>query len=80
MNIDTRNTVTITEANQDFSRVAKTAEENGKAVILKNNKPKFLLIDMDSDAYFEISDDEKIDVAAKRILERYRPAFEELAK
>ena len=28
----------------------------------------------------QLTDDEKIDVAAKRILERYRPAFEELAK
>jgi len=80
MNINTETIATMTEANQNFSKVAKLAENNGQAVIFKNNKPKFLLIDVDSDSYFDISDDEKIDVAAKRIMNRFRPAFEELAK
>lgn len=80
MNIDTNTITTMTEANQNFSRVAKVAESNGQAVIFKNNKPKFLLIDVDSNAYFDITDDEKIDIAAKRILKRFKPAFEELAK
>ena len=70
----------MTEANQNFSKVAKVAESNGQAVIFKNNKPKFLLIDVESDAYFDITDDEKIDVAARRIMNRFKPAFEELAK
>ena len=80
MNINTETITTMTEANQNFSRVAKVAENNGQAVIFKNNKPKFLLIDVDSNSYFDISDDEKIDVAAKRIMNRFKPAFEELAK
>ena len=80
MNIKTETITTMTEANQNFSKVAKVAENNGQAVIFKNNKPKFLLIDIDSDFYFDITDDEKIDVAAKRIMNRFKPAFEELAK
>ena len=80
MNINTETITTMTEANQNFSKVAKVAENNGRAVIFKNNKPKFLLIDVDSDFYFDITDDEKIDVAAKRIMQRFKPAFEELAK
>ncbi|MEE1224588.1 MAG: type II toxin-antitoxin system Phd/YefM family antitoxin [Clostridia bacterium] len=80
MNINTETITTMTEANQNFSKVAKVAENNGQAVIFKNNKPKFLLIDIDSDSYFDITDDEKIDVAAKRIMNRFKPAFEELAK
>ena len=80
MNINTETITTMTEANQNFSKVAKVAENNGQAVIFKNNKPKFLLIDVDSNSYFDISDDEKIDVAAKRIMHRFKPAFEELAK
>ncbi len=80
MNINTETITTMTEANQNFSRVAKVAESNGQAIIFKNNKPKFLLIDVDSNSYFDITDDEKIDVAAKRIMERFKPAFEELAK
>ena len=80
MNISTETITTMTEANQNFSKVAKVAENNGQAVIFKNNKPKFLLIDVDSNSYFDITDDEKIDVAAKRIMNRFKPAFEELAK
>ena len=79
MNINTETITTMTEANQNFSKVAKVAENNGQAVIFKNNKPKFLLIDVDSNSYFDITDDEKIDVAAKRIMNRFKPAFEELA-
>ena len=80
MNINTETIATMTEANQNFSKVAKVAENNGQAVIFKNNKPKFLLIDVDSNSYFDITDDERFDIAAKRIMNRFKPAFEELAK
>lgn len=80
MTIDTHTIISASEANQNFSRATRIADSNGQAVIFKNNRPKYLLIDLDSSGYFEMTDDEKIDVAAKRILERFRPAFEELAK
>ncbi len=35
---------------------------------------------MESNPYFDLSDDEKIDIVAARILKRFKPAFEELAK
>lgn len=80
MNINSETITTMTEANQNFSKVAKVAENNGQAVIFKNNKPKFLLIDVEQSSYFDITEDEKIDVAAKRVLKKFKPAFEELAK
>jgi len=80
MMINTNTIVSVTEANQNFSRVTRIADTNGQAVIFKNNKPKYLLIDMESTPYFDMTDDEKIDVIARRVLNKYRPAFEELAK
>lgn len=80
MQIDTNTIVSVTEANQNFSRVTRIAEKNGQAVIFKNNRPKFLLIDVESSPVLELTDDEKIDIVAARILNRFRPAFEELAK
>jgi len=80
MMINTSTIVTATEANQNFSRVTRIADANGQAVIFKNNKPKYLLIDMESTPYFEMTDDEKIDVISARILKKYHAAFEELAK
>ena len=80
MNIDTNSIISVTEANQNFTRATKLAEKNGQAVIFKNNKPKYLLIDIDSSPVLELSDDEKIDVVAARVLKKYRGAFLELAK
>ena len=39
-----------------------------------------MLIDLDYSPIFDMTDDEKIDVVAARILKRFKPAFEELAK
>jgi len=80
MNIDSNSIVSVTEANQNFSRVTRIAEKNGQAVIFKNNRPKYLLIDVDSSPIIEMTDDEKIDFVAARILKKYKPAFMELAK
>lgn len=78
MIINTKQIVSMTEANQNFSKVSKTADKYGEALIIKNNKPKYILIDINN--YLELSDDEKIEVVAKRILAKHINAFKELAK
>ena len=80
MTIDTQTIVSVTEANQNFSRVTRIADAHGQAVIFKNNRPKYLLVDMENTPWFDLTDDEKIDIVAARILKKYKPAFEELAK
>ena len=72
--------VSMTEANQNFSKVARMADKFGEVIIFKNNKPKYKLIDLDFSNDLELTDDEKIDIVAKRVLKEYRAAFEELAK
>ena len=80
MNISTNQIVSISEANQHFSRVARTADRLGSVIIFKNNKPKYKLVDIEQDSDIEMTDDEKIDFVAARILKKYRKAFEELAQ
>ena len=80
MDINTNQIVSISEANQNFSKVARVAEKKGAVLIFKNNRPKYMVVDVENDTYMDLSDDEKIDVAAKRVLNKYRAAFEELAK
>ena len=80
MNIDTKTIVSVTEANQNFSRVTRIAEKNGQAVIFKNNRPKYLVVDLDNSPIIDLTDDEKIDIVAARVLKRFKPAFLELAK
>ena len=80
MTIDTNTIVSVSEANQNFSRVTRIAEKNGQAVIFNNNRPKYMLVDLDTSPVIDMTDDEKIDVVAARILKKYKPAFLELAK
>lgn len=80
MTINTNQIISMTEANQNFSKVVKIADKNGSAVVFKNNKPKYMIVNIEKNPIFELSDDEKIDVASKRILEKYLDAFKELAK
>ena len=80
MTIDTNAIVTATEANQNFSRVAKLAEEKGHVVVFKNNRPKLLVIDLDTEPQIDMTEDEKLEFVAGRILREHKAAFEELAK
>lgn len=80
MIIDTKQIISMTEANQNFSKASKTADLYGKAVIVKNNKPKYVLIDVNSSSYIELSEEEKVEIIAKRILKKHLLAFKELAK
>lgn len=80
MNINTNQIVSISEANQNFSGVARMVDITGEVIIFKNNKPKYKLVDIDADTTIEMTEDEKIDFVAARVLKQYRRAFEELAK
>lgn len=75
-----RNAVSINDVNENFFKAADVAKQNGEAIIIENNEPKYILIDMESNPYIKLTDDEKIDIVAARILKKFRHAFEELAK
>lgn len=80
MRINSKTIVSVTDANQNFSRVARIADKNGEAIIFKNNRPKYRLVDLEQAPDIELTPDEAIDVAAARVLKQYKPAFVELAK
>lgn len=80
MNVNTNNLVSISEANQNFSRVARMVDENGAVVILKNNAPKYVLMEISQFQKEEAASTEDIERIGRRILEKNRRAFEELAK
>ena len=80
MTIDTNAIVTATEANQNFSKVARMAEKKGHVVVCKNNRPKLLVIVLDTEPQIEMTEEEKLDFVAALILRDHKAAFEELAK
>lgn len=80
MKIETKEILSVTDVNKNFSRATRVAENYGRTVIFKNNRPKFMLIDLEQEAIPDITADEIIDIISKRILKKYRDAYLELAK
>lgn len=80
MLVNTQNIVSITEANQNFSKIAKIVDQNKSVVIMKNNKPKYVLLDFDEFNKDAASKEDKLDNIADRILLDNIDAFKELAK
>ena len=80
MTINTKNIVSITEANQNFSRVARIVDEHGSAIILKNNAPRYLLIEFSQAEQEQIMPDEDVMNISRRIMEKNKEAYEVLAK
>lgn len=78
MNIDTSTLISITEANQNFSKVARLVDEKGSAVILKNNKPRYLIINFDTINEDEAASDEDVLAISGRLMKKNRKAYEEL--
>lgn len=80
MVINTNNLVSITEANQNFSRVARMVDENGAAVILKNNVPRYVLMEFSQVEDEQQAKDEDILEISKRLIAKNKQAYEVLAK
>ena len=80
MNINTNSLVSITEANQNFSRVARLVDETGAAVILKNNVPRYLIVEFSQAEKAQKASNEDVLAISKRLIAQNRVAYEELAK
>ena len=80
MMINSHTLVSITEANQNFSKVARLVDEQGSAVILKNNVPRYLIIEFSQAEQMQAAEDEDVMQISKRLIQQNRAAYEELAK
>ena len=80
MVINTDNLVSITEANQNFSRVARLVDENGAAVILKNNTPRYVLIEFSQLESEQQAADEDVLAISSRLMAKNEEALKKLTK
>ena len=76
MMISTDNMISISEANQNFSKVARLVDQTGQAVILKNNVPRYLVIEFSQAEAEQLADDEDVRSISKRLIEKNRKAYE----
>lgn len=80
MQVNIKNLVSMTEANQNFSKVAKMVDENGVAVILKNNSPRYVVLDFSKVEEENAADNQTAEEVSAQILKKHLKAFKELAK
>lgn len=80
MTVNTNTLVSITEANQNFSRVARIVDENGSAIILKNNVPRYIIMEFPEAEKLQTTPDDDVEVISRRLIEKNLEAYKELAK
>ena len=78
MNINTNNLVSITEANQNFSKVARLVDENGSAIILKNNVPRYLIVEFGQAEKEQFASVEEVMSISKRLIAKNKQAYDML--
>jgi antitoxin Phd len=80
MTINTDNLVSITETNQNFSKVARLVDKTGAAVVLKNNSPRYVILDFALLKGEELVSTDEALSSAQKFMKKHLRAFEELAK
>lgn len=83
MLVNTSALVPMTEANQNFSKVTRLVDQSGLAVILKNNKPRYIVVDFAEYDEFQTAREarkQKIEAVADQLISENLEAFQELAK
>lgn len=80
MNVNTKTMVSISEANQNFSKVTRLVDQYGSAVILKNNSPRYLILEFNqADEQLSAQTDDVLAISEK-LITRNKAVYEELAK
>ena len=80
MMIDTNIIIPITEANKNFSKVDKIADEHRTAIIQENNVPKYLVDSLSEDGKEEIANTQDVFAISVRFIKQNKEAYEVLAK
>lgn len=80
MTIDTNTVVSMTDANQNFSKVTRVVDQYGRAVVFKNNQPRYIVLDFALADSTEFVDNDDILASSGKIMDRFDSAFQTLAK
>lgn len=80
MKIDTKTMVSITEANQNFSKVARLVDKHGSALIMKNNKPRYIVTEFSQVEEICHASDDELKRISDQLIKRNAQVYKELAK
>lgn len=82
MNVNTDTLVPISEANQNFSKVARLVDKYGSAVILKNNAPRYVILEFPKAQADEnaLATNDEVAALSDMFIKKNKKVYEELAK
>lgn len=80
MTVDTDTIVSISEANQNFSRIAKMVDQYGQVIIMKNNVPKYVMTEFEQADKREGVSEAELKKVSDKIKKRNQHVYEKLAK
>ena len=74
MMIDTSTVVSMTDANQNFSKVTRVVD------LFKNNAPKYLVIEFSIADQIATATDDEVLASSSKLMDKFDSAFAALAK
>ena len=80
MNVNTDTMVSISVANQNFSKVARLVDQYGSAVIMKNNAPRYIIYECNQADAMQAAADEDVLLSSQKLMTRNQHVYEKLAK
>ena len=80
MNINSETMLSVSEANRNFSQVTKLVDQFGSAVILKNNAPRYVVLDFAAVDMSKSTDDAEVLQTARALMDEEAAVYEALAK
>ncbi|MDO4494099.1 MAG: type II toxin-antitoxin system Phd/YefM family antitoxin [Clostridia bacterium] len=80
MNINTETIVPISDANRNFSKVARLVDQYGSAVIMKNNAPRYIIYEFSQAEAMQAAADDEVIASSLKLMQRNAHVYEELAK
>lgn len=80
MMLNSNQLVSMTEANQNFSKVVRLVDERGMAVIMKNNKPRYIVLSFSEYNEIQAVRQKLISEAVDEVIAENIEALTELAK
>ena len=80
MNVNTDTMVSISVANQNFSKVARLVDQYGSAVIMKNKAPRYIIYEFNQADAMQAAADEDVLLSSQKLMTRNQHVYEELAK
>ena len=72
--------IPMTEANQNFSKVVRLVDESGTAIILKNNKPRYMVMTFTEYEEIQTARQKFIGTVTDDVISENIDALNELAK